>query len=50
MVKELSKELAENKARFIAYATRHIDTPTIRKQASKLFDDANKKKGNKSTK
>ena len=39
---ESKKQRAERKAFFIAYATRHFDTPRIRKEASEKFDKANK--------
>ena len=42
MDKETKKERLERKAIWIARATAHYDTPEIRKEASDMFDEANK--------
>lgn len=36
---QLTQEERERKAIFISYATRHYDTPEIRKEASDMFDE-----------
>lgn len=41
MKKETQQERAQRKAIFIARATKHFDTPKIRKEASEMFDKAN---------
>ena len=45
-MKETTKQYEERKSIFIARATKHFDTPKIRRQAEKLFNKANKENGN----
>mgnify|MGYP007044012481 CR=1 FL=1 len=40
-MKENKQQQKNHKAIFIARATRHFDTPEIRKEASEMWDDKN---------
>ena len=42
MLNESKEERAARKAKWIARATAHLDTPRIRKEASDMFEERNK--------
>jgi len=44
--KETPEERLQRRSTFIAFATRHLDTPEIRKEAGEMWDRVNPINGN----